>query len=212
MNARVLASFVAALAMLGSLPFWWWLQQRQAAPRDVVVAAAPSSPHESPAVLPTTPEVTPPAGEAAAPSSEAANAVAPSAEPARPEKPVPELVTGPDPGRSPIADRLNAEDGSIDQDLLIVTRLLENYLLEFGSNPVGSNREITAQLSGRNPRHHTPLPQDVPAIAADGQLVDRWGTPFFFHALSGRSMEVRSAGPDHELYTADDAVFTPVAR
>ncbi|MBE2215946.1 MAG: hypothetical protein IAE82_18885 [Opitutaceae bacterium] len=206
---RVLTAFLAAVLMLGSLPLWWWLQQRQQG-----VEAVPASPTATiDQTLDTTSATTPAVADQ--PPTEAPAAVpdpTPSVvaeEPIRPAKPVPELVTGPDPGRSPLADRLNAPDGTIELDLAIVHKVLTNYLLEFGALPVGANREITAQLSGRNTRRHAPLPPDLPAISQGGELLDRWGTPFFFHALSAREMEVRSAGPDRELYTADDALWTP---
>jgi hypothetical protein len=35
-------------------------------------------------------------------------------------------------------------------------------------------------------------------------LVDPWGTPLFFHALSAAQMDVVSAGSDREFRTADD--------
>jgi len=36
--------------------------------------------------------------------------------------------------------------------------------------------------------------------------VDPWGTPYFFHQLSGKEMEIHSAGPDKMMWTADDLV------
>lgn len=206
---RVLTASLAAVLMLGSLPLWWWLQQREhggeRAPE--IPAAAMEQPLDTTSA-PTPPTPDQPTADAPTPETDAASIVA-AEEPVRPPKPVPELVTGPDPGRSPLADRLNAPDGTIELDLAIVHKVLTNYLLEFGALPVGANREITAQLSGRNTRRHAPLPPDLPAISEGGELLDRWGTPFFFHALSAREMEVRSAGPDRELYTADDALWTP---
>jgi hypothetical protein len=41
-------------------------------------------------------------------------------------------------------------------------------------------------------------------VNAAGELTDRWGTPFFFHQVSKAQMEVRSAGPDRRMWTADD--------
>ena len=49
----------------------------------------------------------------------------------------------------------------------------------------------------------------VEFVHRDGELCDRWGTPFFFHAESAARMEIRSAGPDRRLWTEDDVVFTP---
>ena len=40
-----------------------------------------------------------------------------------------------------------------------------------------------------------------------GELIDRWGTPFFFHQLSREFMQVRSAGPDRRHFTADDVLW-----
>ena len=52
-----------------------------------------------------------------------------------------------------------------------------------------------------------PTPQINPENAAyieQGQAVLRGQTPLFFHALGGRRFELRSAGPDRELWTSDD--------
>ncbi|BET67866.1 hypothetical protein ASA1KI_27840 [Opitutales bacterium ASA1] len=116
-----------------------------------------------------------------------------------------------DPGRSPLADPLGATDGTIAGDMRVLEDVLSNYRLALGANPWGANAEIVAQLSGSNRRAHAPLPADHHAIDSEGRLLDRWGTPFFFHALDARTMEVRSAGPDRELYTPDDVVHTPGA-
>jgi hypothetical protein len=76
-------------------------------------------------------------------------------------------------------------------------------------NPVGENNEITASLMGRNKLGYAFIPPDCPAVNSRGELCDRWGTPYFFHQLSGEQMEIRSAGPDHHLWTEDDQVLTP---
>jgi hypothetical protein len=76
-------------------------------------------------------------------------------------------------------------------------------------NPVGENSEITAALTGRNKLAFAFIPKDCPAINSKGELCDRWGKPYFFHQISGEKMEIRSAGPDGVLWTADDVVLTP---
>ena len=77
-------------------------------------------------------------------------------------------------------------------------------------NPVGTNAEITAVLAGNNKLQLALIPADHPAInRSTGELLDRWGTPFFFHAESGSRMEIRSAGPDKKHHTADDEAFIP---
>ena len=111
---------------------------------------------------------------------------------------------------SHVADQLNSPSTDIHSDLRIVNELFDQYRSAVhGPNPVGENAEITAVLTGKNSLDYYFLPPHHPAINAAGQLIDRWGTPFFFHQLSSDQMQVRSAGPDHKMYTADDEVLTP---
>ena len=84
---------------------------------------------------------------------------------------------------------------------------IRQYGATFGENPVGTNPEITAALKGANPRHIDFLRADGNRVNANGELVDAWGTPYFFHQLSAHQMEIRSAGPDRVMYTADDLVI-----
>ena len=77
----------------------------------------------------------------------------------------------------------------------------------FGGNPVGTNPEITTALQGENPKHINFLKPDGNRVNSRGELVDVWGTPYFFHQLSGTEMEIRSAGPDRIMYTPDDLVI-----
>ncbi len=84
---------------------------------------------------------------------------------------------------------------------------VRQYGLMFGGNPVGTNPEITRALNGDNPKQAKFLQPDAGLRVNDkGELVDPWGTPFFFHQLSAMEMEIRSAGPDKVMWTADDLV------
>jgi hypothetical protein len=117
-------------------------------------------------------------------------------------------AAGEEPSR--LADGLNSPAGDIRSDL----RLIDNIFIAYRSalhtgNPIGENAEITAALKGRNRIGFAFIPANHPAINSKGELCDRWGTPYFFHQLSGQKMEIRSAGPDHRLWTADDVVLTP---
>ena len=88
-----------------------------------------------------------------------------------------------------------------------MSRAVHQYGEMFGGNPVGTNPEITSQLSGKNPKHLNFLDADAGMrVNGDGELVDPWGTPYFFHQLSGHDMEIHSAGPDRIMWTADDLV------
>jgi hypothetical protein len=88
-----------------------------------------------------------------------------------------------------------------------VHRAVRQYGEMFGGNPVGTNPEITSQLNGDNPKHINFLNTEAGMrINANGELVDAWGTPFFFHQLSSMDMEIHSAGPDRIMWTMDDLV------
>lgn len=105
---------------------------------------------------------------------------------------------------SPLADELNAPHHDVEDDLIIVRDLFSEYHLLFRTFPTGTNAEMTAALTGANSRGMTIVPPDSPHVNTAGELVDRWGTPFFFHSISRRELEVRSAGPDREMWTEDD--------
>ena len=86
--------------------------------------------------------------------------------------------------------------------------VFRQYSSRLGGNPVGDNVEITAALNGRNSRQVVFLnPEDGVRINARGELVDNWNTPYFFHQLSRTEMEIRSAGSDRRMWTADDLVI-----
>ncbi len=82
--------------------------------------------------------------------------------------------------------------------------LLTDFRSHHGGNPVGENDEITAALLGANPKRLGYLNRNSAYIDAGGRLIDRWGTPYFFHAISAERMEVISAGPDLRHHTPDD--------
>lgn len=104
-----------------------------------------------------------------------------------------------------IANSLHSNEGSTEEDLDYIEQILGIYRLSFESNPVaGDNRSVMRALLGENPRNLVVFPENHPALNAKGELLDRWGTPYFFHALSGTEMEIFSAGPDGEFNTADD--------
>jgi hypothetical protein len=84
---------------------------------------------------------------------------------------------------------------------------IHNYHDRFGENPVGNNAEITATLLGKNPKQINFLAAESGLRVDDqGEMLDAWGTPFFFHQISAHEMEVRSAGEDKKMWTFDDLV------
>ena len=95
---------------------------------------------------------------------------------------------------------------TIARDLEKVSLMLRDYRTLMGENPVGSNAEIMQAVMGGNPRGARLGPPEGQNINANGELVDAWGTPYFFHQLSADHMEIRSAGPDLKMWTDDDIV------
>lgn len=112
---------------------------------------------------------------------------------------------------SHLADALNSPATDIQADLRLLLQVVTTFRSNFPTegNPVGSNAEITATLTGQNKLRFAFIPPDHSAINKNGELCDRWGTPFFFHAESGVRMTVQSAGPDKKRHTADDVVLSP---
>lgn len=112
---------------------------------------------------------------------------------------------------SPVPFLLGSPDASPGMDPTTVLSnmriVINQYGSMFGGNPVGSNPEITRALNGGNPKEVKFLSEESGLrINGRGELVDYWGTPFFFHQLSGTEMEIRSAGPDRKMWTSDDLV------
>ena len=146
--------------------------------------------------------------------------------PAPPVQPVPtervatglvETVSSPaaasvDPGQPALlGDKLlrdYGEPGSKpEHDLTLMARLMDNFQLvgkAAANRPLSANEDWADALRGRNPAHERFLSDSHRAFNTNHQLVDRWGTPLFFHALGGGRFELRSAGPDKKLWTADD--------
>jgi hypothetical protein len=93
------------------------------------------------------------------------------------------------------------------QEIERVHGMLRDYRTVFGENPVGTNAEIMAALNGGNAKQARLGPPDGQGLNAKGELVDRWGTPYFFHQIDARHMEIHSAGADKVLGTGDDVVM-----
>jgi hypothetical protein len=91
------------------------------------------------------------------------------------------------------------------EDVQSVGILLEEFRRAFGAMPTGElNDEIVRRLQGGNPKGIAVLPKTHPAINAQGELIDRWGTPYRFHPESSWETTIRSAGPDKKMWSSDD--------
>jgi hypothetical protein len=123
-----------------------------------------------------------------------------------PPPPLPPRPAGAAPEVRELASRLNAPDSSIEEDLELLQEVFRLHARVHGGPPEGLNSDIAAHLTGANPLNAILFPPDHPALR-DGELVDRWGSPFWFHPVSPALVEIRSAGPDKILFTEDDVLM-----
>ena len=94
-----------------------------------------------------------------------------------------------------------------ENDLTLMSHLMDNSLLLLKSaanRPLSANEDWADLFRGRSTAREEFLPPQHIALNAEGELIDRWATPLFFHALGGGRYEIRSAGPDKTLWTDDD--------
>jgi len=94
-----------------------------------------------------------------------------------------------------------------ENDLTLMSRLMENSLLLLKSaanRPLSANEDWADLFRGKNAAREEFLPAQHVALNGKGQLIDRWQTPLFFHALGAGRYEIRSAGPDKVMWTTDD--------
>lgn len=113
------------------------------------------------------------------------------------------------PEAAEIANRLHTPETTGTDDLETLDLLLTIFRrANGGANPAGGeNDEIVGQLAGKNDKSFAVLPPKHPAISSSGRLLDRWGTPYYFHPIARNVLGLRSAGPDGKLWTTDDVVL-----
>ena len=118
--------------------------------------------------------------------------------------PGPQKASSPAPRPNPPVHPLQDTPARLEAEAVALN--LRHFGQRFGGNPVGTNAEIVKVLNGGNPQGVRYLPQEALRLNAQGELLDHFGTPYFFHQMSATEMEVRSAGEDRLLWTADDIV------
>ncbi len=216
MKTRTRMVLTAALLLTVAAVFWW-STPRPPQPSPSGSASTPSpmlSPDEAPPSATTTSVSSPsatrePSPGAPAPSGELVDSQSAPAADTPPPAPAPSAAedepapTAPAPPAAP--------EGDVSADLEMVDTALREYRTALGENPVGSNAEITRALLGDNLKQVRIGTPPGSSVGPEGELADRWGTPYFFHQLSGTRMEIRSAGPDQRMWTRDDAVIGKAA-
>lgn len=114
--------------------------------------------------------------------------------------------THPLPGAS-ILQNYAAASTRPEDDLHAMAHVFSNLrLLVKGDAPfrMGANEEFAAALMGRNAAKEVFLSAPHACLNANGQIIDRWGTALFFHVRDAQRIDIRSAGPDRVMWTADD--------
>ena len=191
------AALVAALA-LGLLAAWFIFRPGEDALPPPSTADAPalavSPASAAPASLPDSTPKSVPAG----PRPQAAAVVA-TPPPAMAGGNVAIIPSVPDRGAAPARPSPQTE-------VERVHRMITDYHTLMGENPVGTNAEIMRALMGANPHQATLGPPEGQTLNDKGELIDPWGTPYFFHQMSRDEMEIHSAGPDKIMGTPDDVV------
>lgn len=160
------------------------------------------------ASLPTAPVIAEVIGSGVVPDGKIGEATPP---PIANEK-VREQAVDPRTEGSPLARELDAAKSTPERDVEVLYEMLRQYLRALHrrqGRPIGNDSDLAIALTGHNPMHLIILPPDHRAVRADGRLCDRWGTPFFIHPRGNDAFEIRSAGPDRRMFTADDLVANP---
>ncbi len=96
---------------------------------------------------------------------------------------------------------------SPEKDLILVKDMLDAFIYSVkvpDALPTSGNREIVDALAGGNAYKIRFLDPAAAFVGPEGQLLDRWGTPLYFHFVEAGDPGVRSAGPDGKMWTGDD--------
>jgi hypothetical protein len=172
----------------------YWLEpQPDAIPPKILEKAEPaavSPPVEAPAVIPP---VEPPAPQK--PRTEESRA------PSRRDLENP--LAAPSFGQTPKVNPAEP-DSPVAADFDRISLMFRDYRTLTGGNPEGTNAEIMKAIMGGNPKGAMLGPPEGLSVNENGELIDRWGAPYFFHQLTRDLMEIRSAGPDGRMWNDDD--------
>lgn len=171
-----------------------WEEKISRTPAPVVKPLASDPPTE------TTPDERPPAVESSTPKPR----IDESRSASRPGFEYPLVIS--DPSDTHQYRRARDAGPEIEADFDKIHLMLRDYRTLAGENPVGTNAEIMKSVMGDNPKGARLGPPEGGTINEKGELIDRWGKPYFFHQLSKDLMEIHSAGPDGRMGNEDDIV------
>jgi hypothetical protein len=107
----------------------------------------------------------------------------------------------------PMAASIGSTNIPAEKEPEILLEMLQAWRRQTGTFPTAEdNRQLVSKLIGNNEDQLRLFPASHARISATGELIDGWGSPFVFHHVSSHYLEIRSAGPDRTVYTADDIV------
>ncbi len=127
--------------------------------------------------------------------------------PAAEQPPAPQPLPPTEPSPAPAVAMPVPASPEAQAEVEKVGLMLRDFRTLFGENPVGTNAEIMKSIMGGNAKGATLGPPQNMRVNDNGELLDQWGTPIFFHALSRTQMEIRSAGPDGVMWNGDDVLL-----
>jgi hypothetical protein len=201
-SRRSIILVVIALVIVGN-----WISRRvetnapAPSPAPEIKVTAPTEP-PAPAVIPSLgPPPLPPADpEPAAPKPRSEESRAAS------RRDLENPLVPFEPSDTAAPNKAANSDPEVAADFDRISLMLRDYRTLAGENPVGTNAEIMKAIMGGNPKGAQLAPSEGQTLNEAGELLDRWGTPYFFHQLSKDLMEIHSAGPDRRMGTRDDIV------
>ncbi|NJM38265.1 MAG: hypothetical protein HC845_10635 [Akkermansiaceae bacterium] len=110
------------------------------------------------------------------------------------------------PSEAAPARSFNPPSGEQEPVFQAIQQMFSRYRTITGENPVGTNAEMMKAIMGGNPKSAMLGPPEGQTVSGDGELLDEWGAPYFFHQLTKDVIEIHSAGPDRKLWTGDDVL------
>jgi len=103
-----------------------------------------------------------------------------------------------------LRDMTQPESKAIEHLHIVLNQIRAVYGGEYPTTD--GNIEMANALLGKNKRALAFFPQAHPRLNSDGELIDKYGSAYYFHFHSAKNLYIRSYGPDKEPYTEDDIV------
>ncbi len=94
-----------------------------------------------------------------------------------------------------------------ENDVRMMAHMLTTFLTirkNATDRPLSANGEWSAALRGLRSGTEAWISDKLPVFDSQHRLTDRWDTPLHFHSLGDQRWQIRSAGPDRELWNEDD--------